>query len=257
MRDGQTATRERLRRFVPYRATRWARRAVEHLSYPSDMESADLKLYSAVAPFTMTCPERVVALRDAVRYVVDREIRGAMVECGVWRGGSMMVMARTLQELGDTRDLYLYDTFEGMTAPTVEDVSWTGESADQILQKSSRRSGRNVWCIAGIDDVRRNVFSTGYPPERIHLVEGKVEDTLQNQPPEEIALLRLDTDFYSSTLHELEILYPRLASGGVLIIDDYGHWQGARRAVDEFFDREGDRPFLTRVDYTCRIAIKS
>ena len=88
------------------------------------------------------------------------------------------------------------------------------------------------------------------------MVPGLVEDTVPSQAPEVIALLRLDTDWYKSTWHELEHLYPRLSVGGVLIIDDYGHWEGARRAVDEFIEAKGLRLFLSRIDYTGRLAIK-
>ena len=93
--------------------------------------------------------------------------------------------------------------------------------------------------------------SLGSGPERIHFVEGKVEDTIPAHAPERIALLRLDTDWYESTRHELEHLYPRLSRGGVLIIDDYGHWQGARQAVDEYFG-DAHAALLNRIDYTAR-----
>jgi O-methyltransferase len=103
--------------------------------------------------------------------------------------------------------------------------------------------------------VRATLLETGYPAERLHLHRGPVEETLPRQSPGPLALLRLDTDWYKSTLHELEHLYPLLAGGGILIIDDYGHWQGARRAVDEYF---ADSPplLLNRIDYTGRIAVK-
>jgi predicted O-methyltransferase YrrM len=105
-------------------------------------------------------------------------------------------------------------------------------------------------------EVRATLLSTRYPAERVHLVEGKVEDTLPAAAPEQIAVLRLDTDWYESTKHELEQLYPRLSPGGVLILDDYGHYEGARRAVEEYFAEHGGRPLLTRVDYTGRVGVK-
>jgi O-methyltransferase len=83
-----------------------------------------------------------------------------------------------------------------------------------------------------------------------------VEDTLPDQAPERIALLRLDTDWYASTKHELEQLYPRLAEGGVLIVDDYGHYEGARRAVDEYFRAAGEPVLLNRIDFSGRLVIK-
>jgi len=201
----------------------------------------------------MTSTERIVALTQAIEYVQRAGIPGAIVECGVWRGGSMMAVARTLLAESNTdRDLYLFDTFEGMSAPTDADRDHQGASAAKLLESSSRDKDE-VWCYAGIDDVRANLESTGYPTARLHFVKGPVEDTIPDQAPEEIALLRLDTDWYESTKHELAHLYPRLKPGGVLIIDDYGHWQGARKAVDEYF--EGN-VLLQRIDYTGRLAIK-
>jgi O-methyltransferase len=112
-----------------------------------------------------------------------------------------------------------------------------------------------LWCIASLDDVRANLLSTGYPANQIHFVPGKVEQTIPKTLPERLALLRLDTDWYESTKHELEHLYPRLSNDGVLIIDDYGHWRGAREAVDEFFLRSR-HPLLHRLDYTGRLMLK-
>ena len=104
--------------------------------------------------------------------------------------------------------------------------------------------------------VKKNIFSIGYDPEKIHFVQGKVEDTIPATIPEKISLLRLDTDWYESTKHELEHLFPRLSKGGILILDDYGHWQGARKAADEYFNNNHISIFLSRADYTGRIAVK-
>jgi len=107
-----------------------------------------------------------------------------------------------------------------------------------------------------LEEVRHNLSNVGYPDDRIKLVKGLVEATLPNKAPSKIALLRLDTDWYESTRHELIHLYPRLAQRGVLIIDDYGHWEGAQKAVDEYI-RDNNLPvLLNRIDYTGRIAIK-
>jgi len=108
----------------------------------------------------------------------------------------------------------------------------------------------------GQDAVRATLTQSGYPTGRLHFVRGPVETTLPEHAPERLALLRLDTDWYESTRHELQHLYPRLSEGGVLIVDDYGHWEGARRAVDEYFERHPPAPLLNRIDYTGRIAVK-
>lgn len=224
---------------------------------PADYDEELAATIRRVRRQTLTTAPRIAALCDAVSYVVRNRIDGAIAECGVWRGGSMMAAALTLLRLGDTdRDLYLYDTFTGMPAPGKADVAspYDGYSPSRRWRRIAN-SGRR-WVAVPPDRVRRAVAGTGYPPGRIHLVQGLVERTLPERAPEAIALLRLDTDWYSSTRHELEHLYPRLVPGGVLIVDDYGHYEGARRAVDEYFAASGEQPLLNRIDYTGRIAVK-
>jgi O-methyltransferase len=215
---------------------------------PAHVEPGFERLYERCREYTMTTPERMYALYRAIPYIVSHEVPGAVVECGVWRGGSCMMSALRLQEAGEERDLYMFDTFRGMAPPTPED----GTEAERRWREAERGS-HNEWCYASRQDVERNMLQVA-PAERLHLIEGKVEDTLPEAAPESIALLRLDTDWYESTKHELEHLYPRLSRGGVLILDDYGHWQGMQQAVDEYF---GDRmPLLNRIDRGARIAVK-
>ena len=224
---------------------------------PPDFDEAAKGIIRAVRPYTMTSPERLFSLIEAVRYVAAAGVAGSFVECGVWRGGSMMAAALALLECADTsRELYLFDTFEGMSAPTEHDVAIDGQSAATLLQAPRSTDPTSAWCYATLPDVQAALERTRYPAERIHFVRGRVEDTLPAGAPQSIALLRLDTDWYESTRHELEHLYPALVPGGVLIIDDYGHWAGCRKAVDEYFTARGIRLLLQRVDYTGRIAIK-
>jgi O-methyltransferase len=222
----------------------------------------EVNVLHEVRPYTMTSPERLVATMDAVAYAVGRGIPGALVECGVWRGGSVLAMIRTLQRLGvDDREVYLFDTFDGMTKPTEEDTSPFDPPALETWEQSAE-AGRTAWDWAfspetfSLDEVRKVLHGTGYPPERIHFEVGPVEDTLPERAPASVAVLRLDTDWYASTAHELTHLYPRLSEGGVLIIDDYGHWEGARRAVDEYFSDTASPILLSRVDYTGRMGVK-
>lgn len=226
------------------------------LLQPLAMEDEFLVLQTKVKAYTMTSIERQYALYQAVRYVLTARITGDFVECGVWKGGSSMLMACTLLEHGvSDREFYLYDTFAGMSEPTEKDVNVKGTVAK--AKWAALSSGNiNTWDYASLSEVRQNVFSTGYPANNIHFIEGKVEDTIPRTIPDKIALLRLDTDWYESTLHELEYLFPRLVPGGVLIIDDYGHWQGARQAVDEYFKKNNVRMLLNRIDYTGRIGVK-
>lgn len=220
----------------------------------------DQQIIDRVSPYTMTGPLRIEALLKSVRYVIARNIPGALVECGVWRGGSVLAMIHQLQALGVTdRDIYLYDTFEGMIEPTEKDTSNYEPPALETWQ-CDRRRGVKSWGnlfnseIFNESDVVALLHETGYPHERLHFVRGRVEDTIPGIKPDAIAILRLDTDWYESTRHELQHLYPALQQSGVLIIDDYGHWDGARIAVDEYF---GESPLLLhRIDYTGRSAIK-
>ena len=224
--------------------------------------AADRAIVEQAEPYTITGPQRLHSLVDAVRYCVRREVPGAFAECGVWLGGSVLAMVLTLLDEGITeRDIHLYDTFEGMPEPGEVDVSPFDPPARETWQ-AAQGTEAPAWPEYfanerfSEDAVRELLVGTGYPPERIHLHRGMVEDTIPAAAPAALALLRLDTDWYESTRHELVHLYPRLAAGGVLIVDDYGHWEGARRAVDEYFATEAAPVLLHRVDYTARLAIK-
>jgi hypothetical protein len=205
----------------------------------------------------MTSPERVFAVLDAVRYVLKNRLEGSIVECGVWRGGTMMAVAHLLRMHNSfDRDLYLFDTFEGMPLPADVDTDFRGRKAKSEFLTKKRNSDSSDWCYAPLSEVQANLESVGYSKSKVHYVTGKVEDTVPDQAPETISILRLDTDWYESTKHELVHFYPRLVRGGVLIIDDYGHWHGARKAVDEYFALNEVPILLNRIDYSGRIAIK-
>jgi hypothetical protein len=211
----------------------------------------------------MTSPQRLQTLLDAVDHVIRRDLPGDFAECGVWRGGSVLAMVLRLLDHGVTdRVIHLYDTFEGMTEPTEADTSAYDPPALETWTEQ-REAGKAPWAelftpeIFNEDGVRKLLVSTGYPADNLRLHAGRVEDTLPADAPEGLALLRLDTDWYESTRHELIHLYPRLCAGGVLIIDDYGHWEGCRQAVDEYFSTEAPPVLLSRIDYTGRVAIKA
>ena len=226
------------------------------------MSDDDRPIIERAFPHTMTGTARLQALVDAVRYLERGRIPGAFVECGVWRGGSVLGMLLTLLDEGSReRDVYLYDTFEGMTQPGEEDTSPLEQPALETW-RSAQEKGETAWSYLfdesfNEDTVRANVLSSGYPAERLHFVRGPVEETIPGTVPDRIALLRLDTDWYESTRHELEHLFPRLVPGGVLIVDDYGHWEGARRAFDEYVAATGERLLLNRIDYAARIAVRT
>lgn len=228
------------------------------MSAPFDMEPEFVELYELCRDATMTSIERMYALYKAVEHIVAEGIEGDLAECGVWRGGSAMMMALALRRFGAERRIWLYDTFSGMTAPGDEDVqAMSGRPAAAILAERPRNGDDPFWGIASLAQVRSNLERTGYGAGNFRLVEGDVLQTLPDRSPERIALLRLDTDWHASTRHELETLYPRLSPGGILIVDDYGYWSGARQAVDQYFSCPGvARPLLHRIDFTGRIGVK-
>lgn len=226
------------------------------------LDAADRRVIERALPYTMTSVMRLRAVVDSVRHCLHAEIPGAFAECGVWKGGSVLAMISTLQAAGvEDRDIYLYDTFEGMTEPTDHDRSSLDPPALETWRDAAA-AGSRAWpeffdsAVYNEEDVRALLESTGYPAARLHFVRGPVEETLPRNAPGQLALLRLDTDWYESTRHELRHLYPLLAEGGVLLIDDYGHWEGARRAVDEYLQQRDAKILLTAVDYTGRVAVK-
>jgi O-methyltransferase len=215
----------------------------------ADLSSEHRALFERVQPYTQTSLERVAALADAVEYIVRAGVPGDFVECGVWRGGSSMAVALTLLRLEVTvRRLWLYDTFGRMPSAGPEDRDYAGRGMQGQEAAMIGNAGLTL------PEVQAAMASTGYPREHVTYIEGLVQETIPGRAPDQIALLRLDTDWYCSTRHELVHLYPRVTSRGVVVVDDYGHFAGARRAVDEYF---AQAPILlSRIDYTCRIAVK-
>lgn len=228
---------------------------------PPDFDSETAATVAAVQGYTVTSPERVQALCAATRYVVEAKIPGAIVECGVWRGGSALAVVRTLRALSaDDTDVYLFDTFDKFPNPGSEDYDLFGTHASRYhdLMEELRPLGK-AWDDFPVSQTRALLESTGFPPARLHFVEGLVEDTVPTQAPPVISLLRLDTDYYQSTKHELVHLFPRIPTGGVLIIDDYGHFTGCRQATDEYLAElrsKGVHLLLQRIDYSGRLALK-
>jgi hypothetical protein len=238
----------------------YAIKKLEPFSTPSlsDQPPWVNEIIARVKPYTMTSPERIASLCNAVEYLNRAGIGGDIVECGVWKGGSMMAVALTLMRFGgeEKRKLKLFDTFDGMSLPTDEDKTiYSGKSGK--VPAAELMEGLNATYVPpSLEEVQHNMRSIGFPHGQIEFIKGKVEEMIPNRASSQIALLRLDTDWYESTRHELVHLYPHLTSGGVLIIDDYGNWEGARKAVDEYFTENKIPILLNRIDYTGRIAVK-
>lgn len=210
------------------------------------------RIYAKCKDKTMTSIERMYALYTSVEYIIKNNIEGDFVECGVWKGGSTMLIAYTLVELGVTdRKIYLYDTFTGMTKPTEYDYKVSNKNKVAMDKWDDNNS---TWCYSPVEEVRDNMLSTKYPQNNIIYVKGKVENTIPKTMSSKISILRLDTDWYESTKHELIHLYPLLSKHGVLIIDDYGCWAGSKKAVDEYFNDK--RLLLNRIDNDGRIGLK-
>ncbi len=167
-----------------------------------------------------------------------------------------MLAAHTFVQCGDrSRELYLYDTFDGMAVPTNKDVTVGGEVAGT---SSWRPRAAARWSAGGTSlvEVKAHLSTTGFPSDQISFVQGKVEDTIPGTVPGQISILRLDTDWYESTYHELCHLFPLLSPGGILIIDDYGYWLGAREAVDQYLSEQHVDMLLSRIDLTGRMGIR-
>jgi O-methyltransferase len=202
-----------------------------------ELNSDELEFIRSVhsASLTMTSFESAVTLALACKYIEESGTLGDFVEAGVWRGGSSIIARRFLDR---HRNFYLYDTFKGMTEPTVHDFRLGETNSNSTFQRwqNMQNSHFNSWVFSSLDEVKANFERFKLLDDKIEFIEGNVLQTLtQPKLPQSIALLRLDTDFYDSTLIELQVLWPRLSTGGVLILDDYGHWDGARKAVDEYF----------------------
>jgi len=219
--------------------------------------SEELQIISDNLKFTLTRPARMAATMRALKYVSINRIDGAFVECGVWKGGQIIVGVEQLRLLNDLREVFLYDTFTGMTEASDVDTSFLNQSAISLMETSEPTSN-SIWAKVSLEEVQKNLSNLDYPRNLIRYILGDVRQTLLTPKnlPEKISVLRLDTDWFDSTYIELEKLYPLLSRGGVLLIDDYGHWNGSRRAADKFFQEIGIDPFWNAIDYTCVMHIK-
>jgi hypothetical protein len=221
-----------------------------------ELDNRDEAYLARVRQLSMTSPIAQWEFIRALRYIEHAGIPGDIVECGVWRGGNLVLAGLLREELKSNRAIHAFDTYAGMTPPTVHDRKTLVDVHTAAKFQRLERDGHNEWCYASIDDVRSNFAGVLGAEAQLNTIKGPVQETLAEPSnlPEKIAILRLDTDFYDSTKIELEILYPRLQPGGVLIVDDYGEWAGARKAVDEYFADQF--VWLQRVTHTVRMMIK-
>jgi O-methyltransferase len=238
-----------------------AKRVVNIDTIIPEITESEKEMIATSLQYSMTNPERMWAIVQSMKYLVSKKIEGDVVECGVWKGGNILLFTLLLEFFNVKKPVWAYDTYEGMSLPTDNDVDFRGTHSKELLVKAPRiaeEGTHNIWCYSTLDEVVGNVQRHAQSVDAIRFIKGKVEETLMDEKnlPDKISLLRIDTDWYESTKKCLEVLYPRLVSGGVLILDDYGHWKGSRKAFDEYFAERGEKPFLHRVDYTCRLMIK-
>ena len=234
----------------------WLRKNENYIAEISANESAIL---NDIKEYTMTSIPSQWSLLQSIKHVIRNNVEGSFVECGIFRGGNIILMSKLLEEHKVEKNIFAYDTFEGMPLPGKDDLDLRGNSSiDKFLElKNSEKEG-SQWCYCNIKDVKNNIkkFNINYL-KNINFIKGRVEETLLDikNLPKKISLLRLDTDFYSSTKIELNILFPLLEKNGILIVDDYGHFKGAKKSVDEFFNEK--KVWLHRVDYSTRLLIKN
>ncbi len=229
-------------------------------SYAVELDDSDIDLIKYVLDkgYTQSSISRLVNTLKSCRYVIDNNITGDFVECGVWRGGNGILAKLLFEQLDSDRAVYMFDTFEGMTAPTEFDIESSTKTHAAKKFEENRRGPYNDWCFASLEEVKNNFINAELKLDGCSFVKGDVCETLLKSEniPSAISVLRLDTDWYESTKIELEILYPILSKYGILIIDDYGHWEGARKAVDEYFEKQSYKPLLNVIDYTGRSMMK-
>jgi hypothetical protein len=227
---------------------------------PIELNSEDIELVKWVhdEELSMVSLAGLFSTLAAAKYVAENDIDGDFVECGVWRGGNSIIAAEIFRRYSTQKRVFLFDTFKGMTEPTQHDRSV--ENDQPALKEYIRLQGEthNLWCFAPLDEVRGNFRRRNLLDQNVVFVEGPVEKTLLQSDlvPPRISFLRLDTDWYESTKVELEVLYPSLTKGGVLVIDDYGYWSGSKKATDEYFSIRKPRPLFHATDDTRRIGVK-
>ncbi len=224
-------------------------------NYISEISDEEQNLIKSIKDYSMCSVANHWAIIQSIKHVFHNSLEGDFVEAGVFKGGNLIIMNHFLKKYNLDKNIFAYDTYDGMPDENINfDYDLKNEPASKI-----RNRNNNKWCYSSLEEVKKNIskFDKDFQ-KNFKFIIGKVENTLQKTEniPDKISLLRLDTDFYESTKIELELLYPRLVKNGILIIDDYGHWKGAKKAVDEYFDNKNFL-FLHRIDYSSRLLVKS
>jgi hypothetical protein len=221
--------------------------------FPIEANNFERKIIRKSLNYSMTNNLRMFTLIKAFKYIIKNKIKGDFVECGVWKGGNLILLQNLIEKYAIyNKKIYAYDTFMGMSKFSKSDYTDNFVHASDVL-----KADKKTLCYSSLEDFKNNFYSNTKFNKNLTIIKGEVEKTLREKKnvPKKISILRLDTDYYSSTKIELEILWPRLSKGGILIIDDYGYWRGCKKAVDEFFYKKD--PLLLHIDESCRILIKN
>lgn len=249
MDDGPHEWRSDLRHeFALWRAgiDRWTITIAQRLGLPRDPEWR--RLLEVTDGYAMADRLRRVSILRLVERLDKEGIPGALAECGVARGGVAALLGAQAAAGPMRRDVWLFDSFVGLPEPTFRD------GAPAVRLAHNRGDGRLEpigECVGTLEDVRHFLFDEcRLSQDRIHLVEGWFQNTLPSYAGGPIALVHIDGDWYESVRTCLESLWPRVVPGGYVIIDDYGHWEGARRATREFLAKQSGGTLLHRRGYT-------
>jgi hypothetical protein len=226
---------------------------------PLEFTSAEKDLINHIVKnnLSMVSLPRLIATANSVKYAIINDIEGDFVECGVWRGGNSILAAGLISIYGSDKAVYLFDTFKGMTPPTEDDFKIKSGKSAKIKHTELQRDNYNAWCYADLQDVMHNFEHLGLS-KNIYYIQGDVRETLSvpDNLPKKISVLRLDTDWFDSSYAELKTLYPLLSGGGVLMLDDYGKWSGAKKAADTYFDEINEKSCFYFIDEAGRFHIK-
>ena len=231
---------------------------INHNQKIVELNDNDKKLINLAQKYSMTPQIRIFNLLQSLRHLKNKKIDGDYVECGVWKGGNIILFKKFIENEDENskKNIFAFDTYEGMTEPDKNDYDISSNIPANILLKGDKVKQTNLWGICNLENVKKNIQSCFKGTENIKFIKGPVETTLDDTKnlPDKISLLRLDTDWYNSTKKELDVLYDKVTPGGIIIIDDYGHWGGSKKAVDDFFLNK--YVWMHYVDYACRLIIK-
>lgn len=221
--------------------------ARNHISLFRKVVSKDfLKNLERVESYTMLSIERLYDLYLTVNYLNSADIEGDFMEIGTWKGGALGMAL--LSDKTNTRNVIGFDTFEGHNKPGVDEFDVRGQNMQKRWEENN--SSGLKWaqadftaCKAFLEELSSN------SPNRVNLIKGDIKLTSENFIPRKLAILRIDCDWYPESLVSLKVFWPNLVSGGFLILDDYGHHSGQKKAFEEYFKNQPQK--ITHVDYSC------